>query len=94
MSTIWKFELAPPPCILPIPTGGLFLAVGEQHGELVGWFSVDPDRPTERRHIHAVPTGGTVPHCAAKYLGTASYVGTVQMVGGLVFHVYDAGVAS
>jgi hypothetical protein len=58
--------------------------VGEQQGRLVLWARVDPDALTMTRTILIRATG-------EPFDGSESrYVGTVQMAGGLVWHVFES----
>ena len=83
--TVWKFVLDPNGCVM-MPRGARILSVGEQGAEIVAWAMVDPKASTVRRRIVPIGTGHKAEHVAA-----LSFVGTVQMRDGLVFHFFDAG---
>lgn len=81
-SVIWKFTLTYPRIGLDMPVGAHVLAVGQQSGMVVLWAAVDPEVRTERRIFQAVGTGADLP-------SPAVYHGTVQMPGGLVWHILE-----
>jgi hypothetical protein len=85
---IWKFQLRPWESLVDMPADAELVSVGVQREgsteQAVVWALVDPTAPTVKRKVGAVPTGGTV-------IGEAAYVGTFQIEGGLVFHVFDGG---
>lgn len=85
---IYKYELRPWTLFLDVPKGATVLSVGTQEPEsIVAWLLVDPDAPRVSRMLAALPTGVELPYA---YEGT-TFVGTVQMADGLVFHVFDGG---
>lgn len=88
---VWKFELRPWSIFLDMPAHAEILSVGVQ-GEhptetAVVWALCDPDAPKVSRLVAAHPTGVPLPPA----MHDAAFVGTVQIEGGLVFHVFDGG---
>ena len=84
MKRIYKYELPlKDKPIIAMPYGAEILSVGEQEGEIVIWAQVDVDNPEIDKYFLIFPTG------AEMICGIKSFIGTVQMKSGLVFHVYE-----
>lgn len=67
-----------------VMTHGKVIHVGEQEGRLFMWALMDDEDPSYRRVFHVIGTGpafSVPPH--------SEYLGTVQMPGGLVWHVFE-----
>lgn len=84
---IWKFELRPWSIFIDMPQGAKILSAGAQGDSIVVWALCDTEALKVQRLVSATPTGVMLP---ASYQG-ATFVGTVQMMDGLVFHVWDGG---
>lgn len=84
MRKIFKYELAHTDVhIKHLPCDCTILSVQEQNGALVMWAEVDPDSEYIRMNIYIVGTGNPMPE------GANTYIGTVQMSNGLVWHVFS-----
>lgn len=88
-ATIHKFLLRVDDEIdVEMPCGAKLLYVGEQwNGQLYVWAAVLQDSPLVRRAFAIRGTG----HPLLFQWSTVSYVGTVIMTSGLVWHVFDCG---
>lgn len=85
-SVIWKFGLTTErEQSVPMPTGARILSVGQQQGGLMLWALCDPNVEFSDRHVYVVATGSFAD--MAK-VGAADFKGTVQMPGGLVWHIF------
>lgn len=74
-----------------MPAGAELLHVGEQHigGDayaLYVWARVDTDQPATKRLLEVVGTGW-----ADSDGGAGRYVGTVHLLSGEVYHIFDHG---
>lgn len=103
--TVWKYavpfcETAEP---LEMPEAPELLAVGSQTETdpddpriealaVVIWARVDPNRPTVRRLVYAVPTGAEVDP-GHRYVGTTVLNYPEMSPNGFVAHVFDGGPA-
>lgn len=84
METIWKVPISVEGGSFDLPIGAEILTVQEQHNNITMWVVVDPDQPTETRHITVYGTGQPLPE------NPGIYQGTVQTNGGaLVWHVFE-----
>lgn len=84
MWVIWKFTLdvgSDGRCVLEVPQVREFFDAGEQDGRIVLWAAVDPASEREEVSFTVVGTGWELPD--------GHYRGTVQMPGGLVWHVFE-----
>ena len=72
-----------------MPAGAEVLSVGVQQDVIVVWALVQIGHPPAIRRLVAVPTGYRCDDADAPT--RAQFVGTVQIVDGLVFHIFDAG---
>lgn len=87
---IWKFTLTGPKTVVSMPKGSLILSTQVQEeqspkGHLPQiWALCDPEQ-TEfvDRTFFIVETGELISY------GSSAYAGTVQMPGGLVWHVLE-----
>lgn len=79
----WAFHVAER-TIVEMPLGSRLLTVQEQHGYLTLWAEVDPAQPMVDHMLMVRGTGHKPPD-------KASYLATVQMTDGLVWHIYDGG---
>jgi hypothetical protein len=84
---IWKFEVLPHGARMP--AGARVLSVGTQGQGIYAWALCDPDQPEVERRLWPVSTGAG----GSYWANEATFVGTVQMQGGLVFHIFDRGEA-
>jgi hypothetical protein len=80
---IWKFVLPSFEHQVMMPAKSQVVHVGQQDGAVVVWAVVDPRVPDEPRRFFTVATGQPFP------TDQASYLGTVQMPSGLVWHVLE-----
>jgi hypothetical protein len=84
MKTIWKFPLAfIDEQNLMMPTCAEILTAQMQGTYLCLWALVDPKAPKQRRVIEVLGTGNPVSEANRRYIAT------VQMVGGLVWHIFE-----
>jgi hypothetical protein len=104
VKTIYKYPLRDPAeshhppvvadrgveCSIEMPKGARVLSVGEQEADLVLWAIVDPEAPKAKRDFRVFGTGWKI-NVTELELGGWSFVGTVQMKDGLVFHVWVLG---
>lgn len=65
-----------------MPIGSSIIKVGEQDDEVCMWAEVNLDLPLEARGFFIIGTGFSIP-------SDSTYVGSVQMDSGLVWHVYE-----
>jgi len=80
---IWKHELIITDSQgVYVPLGARFLAVGNQSGKLMLWFSHTNQRGREDRFIRIVGTGNGFESNNLIYIGTAQ-------VGDFVWHVFE-----
>ncbi len=87
MNSVWKFPLRDDPeAILRMPKGAQVLSVQVQEGRPMVWALVDPQEKSVRRKFWIVGTGWNV-----NPDGLGSFVGTIQLAGDLVFHIFDGG---
>lgn len=85
MNTIFKWALQETDVqTINVPEGTTFLHVGEQNGVLCLWGMTNMSGGTIPRTIAVVGTGNWAPT-----IDEATYIGTVQMSSGLVWHVFD-----
>ncbi len=82
---VYKYEVRPEGQLVNMPKGAQLLRVGQQHQGVYVWALVDPHAPVVARMIAVLPTG----HIFESENET--YIDTVFMVGGLVFHLFDMG---
>lgn len=88
MLTIWKFPISIEDIErIQMPQGAKVLSVQvrETHGTCL-WALVDTLAPMVDRTFHVRGTGHPMRDAAG-----AAYIGTVQVMSGVVFHVFDAG---
>jgi hypothetical protein len=85
MRTIWKTTLlAVQEQHINLPEGAEFLHVGEQHGNICIWSSVNPVNPSKLYTVYLYPTGFSyADDPACKHLGTVIAHG-----GSLVWHIF------
>lgn len=79
---VWKFDVSNS-VTLDMPIGAKILSVQAQGAEICMWALVNTDAKTEKRNFVVYGTGYEIPG------GRMSYVGTAQIAGGLVFHVFE-----
>lgn len=84
---IWKYSvghrsLTP----VMIPRGGIVRSAVTQGFTIVIMVEVDPDEPYEERYFSAFGSGRPLEVDGG---AVKEYVGTVQDVGGYVWHVYE-----
>lgn len=88
---VWKFPVRAWSAFQDVPRGAEILSVGVQGvppvEEACFWALCDPDAPKVPRMVSAFPTGAPLP----SVWGEAVFVGTIQIEGGLVFHIFDGG---
>jgi len=86
MKTIWKFELTPNRIqSIPLPFGAQLLTVRTKGDNMpLLWALVDPDMPTEERHLGIYTTNTAVPDDPGKYIGTF-----LIYEGSLEFHLFE-----
>ena len=85
--TIYKYEIpVTDTAVVTMPRWAEILKIGEQNNDLFLWAIVDPGNDPINRVFYVRGTG----HPMTGYEG--SYLGTVQMRSGLVWHVFDPGV--
>lgn len=85
--SVWKFPLRDDAeAIVRMPRHARVLSVQLQDGLPQVWALVDPQEPVVRRKFWIVGTGWTF-----NPVGLGSFVDTIQVDGGLVFHVFDGG---
>ena len=86
MRKIWKWELEiKDDQVITAPLGGLeYLDVQEQDGKLCLWGVVTDWETMGAYTIYIFGTGHPIPN----YLDTNTYIGTVVMSNGLVWHVF------
>lgn len=75
-------------CVVHMPVGATLLKVGAQDGQIVFWYSCNPDAAKEARQFYVVPTGSEIP---TDRFGIRNYFDTVQMrtpKGEQVWHVF------
>lgn len=82
MKTVWKYVLQSDSQIIHMPSGAKILSVQFQYKAPVVWALVDPEMPTEPRKFVAYGTGQPVSEAG-------QYLGTFQIVNGIVFHVFE-----
>ena len=91
-NTIWKYEipLTDEP-VIEMPLGAVVRHVGEQDGQLCAWVQVIPTQPMVRHRLRVAGIGHPLhlPDEGSRY--ATSYVGTVVMADGFVWHVWDLG---
>lgn len=81
---IWKFPVVGSSAVL-MPEGAVILSAGEQDGVICIWAVVNISKPKVERTIEVIGTGWRMDWSARVFIGT------VQMLNGLVFHVFDGG---
>lgn len=84
--TIWKYVLDKPVMDIEMPQGATILTVQTQHGKPCLWALVDENRPRSIRTFVSVGTGHEFPKALAHHY----YIGTFQIEGTLVFHVFES----
>lgn len=84
---IWKLRVDPWTGITAAPRGSTILSAGVQEDEIMVWARCDPAAPLVARDVYAYATGERLP----AWTEQATFIGTVQMGDGLVFHVFDGG---
>ena len=85
-TTIWKFELPTHGKVtIEVPGPVTLLAVGVQENSPVVWAEVHPDYGLRKRVLEVRLTG------AKKYLQRGAYIGTFQLRGPYVGHVFVLG---
>lgn len=85
MKTIHKYKLEINGTFsINMPIGAEILSIQEQSGHLYIWARVDPKRSTEVREF---PTYGT--GYITEAFNNELYIATVQMLNGLVWHVFE-----
>lgn len=97
MTAIWKFTMTGSECAILMPRSARLLTVGAQEDDIVIWAEVDPAALFRERRFQAFNTGAELPKLVelplpAPWVGTYNsreYQGTVQMPGGVVWHVYE-----
>ena len=71
---VFKYSIdyiaGPGPRTLSVPVQSRFLDAQEQHGQLVLWFLVNDDNPTEIRDFYLLETGKEFPESGWHYLRT------------------------
>lgn len=86
MKTIRKYQLSViGRQVVPMPAGSVILSAAVQRETICLWAMVDPNTPPVGRVIVIVGTGHEVPAGVA----ASDFLGTVQLSGGLVFHVFE-----
>jgi hypothetical protein len=81
--TVWKETLKPELSQqVMLPVGAEVICAREQDGQLVIWFRCSPIAPKEPVTIVVVGTGWALPPWEL------SYIGTVSMADGLMFHIF------
>lgn len=84
MKTIYKYEVQPFNETMMLPDGAKILSVGEQGSRIYIWALVESTVPADTpRYIKSYGTGHPVEDT------TLSFIGTVQMQDGLVFHFFE-----
>ncbi len=83
---IFKYPVEDNGGFADMPEGAVVLSVGEQLGTLTAWCLVDTDKRTVSRQFNVYGTGWNV-----SGVDPETYIGTVQMADGLVWHVFDGG---
>ncbi len=79
---IYKYRLEPDGAIF-MPKGAKILTVQTQRDESYLWAMVDPEAPAEQRIFRSVPTGMPFDERGMEYIGT------FQIHGSLVLHVFE-----
>lgn len=87
MKTIWKFPIRiTTEQTVQMPFGARVLSAQMQAGQLCLWAEVDSELQPWPRKVFVFGTGHKVDLSSAS--ADTAYVGTVQMMGGEVGHVY------
>lgn len=94
MQTIYKYQLKQTDIqSLELPASATILTVQHQPSYgLVLWAIVDPDKETESRRIAIFGTGnpfGVHPFTEISNAFKFVYISTVQMPGGLAWHIFE-----
>jgi hypothetical protein len=86
MKTIWKYDVPITDHFsLELPAGAELLTVQVQFGVPCIWAIVDPEKPLVETQFHLFGTG----HAINQETGKLTYVGSFQMLGGmLVWHLF------
>lgn len=85
MKTIYKYKLKQVDTqTVKMPNDAQILSVGEQDGELMLWARVDTANEKEARKIEIYGDGAR-----ALDEHELSFIGTVQMSAGLVWHIFE-----
>jgi hypothetical protein len=82
MRTVWKFPLGPGYNEIWAPGDADLLTAEMQGGELYVWAAVNVGEPIAPFALYVEGTGHELPDVPLEYLST------VQMPGGLVWHVF------
>ena len=86
-NTIWKFELETiDNQTIKIPVGGEILTIQTQNGMPCLWALVDSNADKEDRFIEIYGTGHFIRQDENV---NRKYIGTYQLGGSLVFHVFE-----
>ena len=87
---IWKFSLLSSSAEtirhLNVPQDAEFINAAYVRGDIVGYFRLDPTKPTEKRSVAVYATGENIDGYPGKYINT---IVLPPQESGLVFHVYD-----
>lgn len=86
--SIWKYKLTPAG-VLRIPEGAQFLHIQAQGDDICLWFLVDTTKICEDRSFKIIGTGWPIEELAEESSESLKYVGTVHLVSGLVFHLFE-----
>lgn len=82
MRTVYKFPLIIQDEVILEMSSATIRHVGEQDGRLFVWAEVDPSKSASREHFQIRGTGQPLTGKEGRFLRT------VQMLNGLVFHIY------
>ncbi len=93
---VWRYPVRPGTFDLQMPGRANVLSVQVQDGAPVMWSLVEVDMPTRRRRFALLATGDTfesddLAPASVAANGVPSFVGTLQMPDGLVFHLFEMG---
>lgn len=88
MKIIYKYELNLTANEISMPSGAVILKAGEQNGFIVIWAMVKKELHVSNviRHFSIIGTGYEIGNELADRL---THIDTVQMDGGLVWHVFE-----
>ena len=83
-TAVWKFPIVVTDRqTVHMPAGAQILTAPVQRGQLCLWALVNPTAPRQDRQIEVLGTGNPAPEASR------CYIGTVQMAGALVWHVFE-----